>query len=68
MAHPLVLKGDNGSAFISEQLKDLLRTRRILPLYSPPGTPSYNAACETGNRQIKKIAGDLRLPADVDPR
>ena len=45
---PLVLKMDNGSAFIAEDLRALLREHSVLALYSPPGTPSYNGSVEAG--------------------
>ena len=43
---PLVLKSDNGSAFLAEALKGLLRRWQVWPLYSPPGRPGYNGAIE----------------------
>jgi hypothetical protein len=45
---PLVLKMDNGSAFIAEEMKAFLATQRVFPLYSPPCTPSYNGSVEAG--------------------
>jgi transposase InsO family protein len=45
---PLVLKMDNGSAFIAAEMKDLLRDHGVFPLYSPPCTPSYNGSVEAG--------------------
>ena len=45
---PLVLKMDNGPAFIAEDLKTFLATWRVAPLYSPPGTPAYNGSIEAG--------------------
>ena len=45
---PLVIKMDNGSAFIAEEVKALLATQRVFPLYSPPETPSYNGSIEAG--------------------
>jgi transposase InsO family protein len=45
---PLVLKSDNGSAFLSDRWEDLLKLWRIAPLLSPPRTPRYNGACEAG--------------------
>jgi transposase InsO family protein len=73
---PLVLKSDNGSAFIAELTRKLLARRDVWPLYSPPRTPQYNGSCEaTGgamktrtehqaalrNRPGQWIATDLRL-------
>lgn len=45
---PLVLKMDNGSAFISEEVETLLRERGVFALFSPPGMPSYNGSVEAG--------------------
>ena len=45
---PLVLKSDNGSAFISHRWKELLERWQIAPLLSPPRTPRYNGSCEAG--------------------
>lgn len=49
---PLVLKMDNGSAYISELFSALLDAHGVLPLYSPPGMPRYNGGREAGNGQI----------------
>ena len=53
---PLVIKFDNGSAFITDEVKALLCQQGVLPLYSPPGTPSYNGAVEAGIGSIKTRA------------
>ena len=45
---PLLIKWDNGSAFIAEDTRKFLESRDVLPLYSPPGLPSYNGSCEAG--------------------
>ena len=45
---PLVLKMDNGSAFISAEVENLLREHRVLALFSPPHTPAYNGSVEAG--------------------
>ena len=50
---PLVLKSDNGSAFISDDTRKLLERWGVLPLFSPPHTPSYNGGCEAGNNAMK---------------
>jgi hypothetical protein len=39
---PLVLKADNGSAFIDHRVLDLLRTWNVKILYSPVAYPQYN--------------------------
>lgn len=53
---PLVLKADNGAAFISEMLKRFLDKAGIFLLLSPPGTPRYNGACEAGIGSLKTRA------------
>jgi len=45
---PLVLKMDNGSAFISAEVESVLREHGVLALFSPPGTPAYNGSVEAG--------------------
>lgn len=50
---PLVLKSDNGGAFIDGDVKALLERHGVKPLYSPEGTPSYNGAVEAGIGSIK---------------
>jgi len=45
---PLVLKMDNGSAFIADEVKSFLAENGVLPLYSPPYMPSYNGSIEAG--------------------
>jgi transposase InsO family protein len=50
---PLVLKSDNGSAFLAEASKRFLATWQVWPLYSPPGTPGYNGAIEATIGSLK---------------
>ncbi len=45
---PLVLKSDNGSAFVAAQFRALVAAWQVCPLFSPPRTPSYNGSCEAG--------------------
>jgi transposase InsO family protein len=45
---PLVLKMDNGPAFIAEAVERLLQERGVFALFSPPGTPAYNGSVEAG--------------------
>jgi len=45
---PLVLKSDNGSAFIADETRKMLEEMKVFLLLSPPGTPEYNGACEAG--------------------
>jgi len=51
---PLVLKSDNGSAFCAEGMCGFLRSHGVWPLFSPPGTPAYNGACEAGIGSMKQ--------------
>jgi len=53
---PLVMKSDNGSSFIAEQVTEFLRERGVLPLFSPPGTPRYNGSIEAGIGSLKTRA------------
>jgi len=52
---PLVLKSDNGSAFISDAFHELLETAGTEPLYSPPCRPQYNGALERANGTLKEL-------------
>lgn len=45
---PLVLKADNGSNLICAEAQAPMRAAAVELLRSPPGTPSYNGACEAG--------------------
>jgi len=45
---PLLAKADNGSPFISQELKDLLRLWEVTLLLSPPYWPQYNGSIEAG--------------------
>ena len=42
---PLVIKADNGPAFISAEMADLLESCGVVLLLSPPHTPRYNGSC-----------------------
>jgi transposase InsO family protein len=53
---PLVLKHDNGSAFVSEEMRELASRWGVLLLFSPPGTPSYNGSIEAGIGGLKARA------------
>jgi transposase InsO family protein len=55
---PLVLKSDNGSAFIAGETLQLLQTWQVQVLFSPPQTPSYNGAIEAGNGSLKARTQD----------
>jgi hypothetical protein len=53
---PLVLKADNGSAFISDVLRDFCERHAITLLFSPPRCPRFNGACEVSGRWAKHRA------------
>jgi transposase InsO family protein len=50
---PLVLKSDNGSAFCSGGVEELLEKERVIPLFSPPYRPQYNGAIEASIGALK---------------
>jgi len=50
---PLVLKSDNGPAFIAEILAAVLRDWGVSQLFSPPYHPQYNGALERSNGTLK---------------
>jgi transposase InsO family protein len=50
---PLVIKCDNGSAFISAVVSELLAKRDVMVLFSPPHLPRYNGAIEAGIGSLK---------------
>jgi transposase InsO family protein len=53
---PLVMKIDNGPPFRADLTKALLREFHVQVLYSPPCTPEYNGAAETGVGSLKTFA------------
>ena len=50
---PLVVKADNGSAFIADATRDFLFPFRVNLLFSPPHTPGYNGSIEAGIGSLK---------------
>ncbi len=63
---PLVLKMDNGSAFIAEALQKLLRPE-VTPLFSPPYYPRYNGAIEAGIGSLKPEPRHTQPAMDIPP-
>lgn len=53
---PLVLKLDNGSAFISERVAAFCRRHGITLMHSPVRRPSWNGTCEVSGRWAKRRA------------
>ena len=62
---PLVVKSDNGSAFIDERVRHLLAENSVQHLFSPPYWPRYNGACE---RAIGWLKTRVRHLAELDLR
>jgi transposase InsO family protein len=50
---PLVLKTDNGSAFIADATREFLFPFGVNLLFSPPRTPRYNGSIEAGIGSLK---------------
>ena len=50
---PLVMKSDQGSAFVSQLMRELLQKWHVTPLFSPKRLPQYNGALERSNRTNK---------------
>lgn len=50
---PLVLKSDNGSAFIAWLTETLLKWWNVVHLLSPPRRPGYNGVVEVGMQWLK---------------
>ena len=51
---PLVVKHDNGGAFVAHQTQALLRAHEVVALRSPPRTPQYNGSCERAGGVLKQ--------------
>jgi transposase InsO family protein len=67
---PLVLKSDNGSAFLDAEVRALLGQWQVFPLYSPPRTPQYNGACEASIGSLKRRTQrqvQVRTAANAEP-
>jgi hypothetical protein len=50
---PLVLKSDNGSAFIADLTREAMLQAVVAQLFSPPKRPEYNGALERSNGVLK---------------
>ena len=50
---PLIMKSDQGSAFISAAMQRLLERYHVTPLFSPKRRPQYNGALERANSTHK---------------
>jgi len=51
---PLVVKHDNGGAFVAHRTQALLRGHGVVALRSPPRTPQYNGSCERAGGVLKQ--------------
>jgi transposase InsO family protein len=65
---PLVLKADNGPAFVATKTRAFLAAHGVTLLYSPAYTPSYNGACEAGNGTVKHLAHGIACRHDRPER
>jgi transposase InsO family protein len=52
---PLVIKSDNGSAFVSDLTLTFWRNHQVEALFSPAGYPGYNGALERSNSTLKSL-------------
>lgn len=50
---PLILKSDQGSAFVAAAMRQLLQRWQVTPLFSPKRRPQYNGALERANSTHK---------------
>jgi hypothetical protein len=50
---PAVVKSDNGSSLVCDEVRIVLAYWGILALVSPPACPGYNGACEAGINSLK---------------
>jgi transposase InsO family protein len=62
---PLVLKSDNGSAFIKSDFQDLLARHGTQWLPSPARSPWYNGGCEAGNGTLRIRTNHFAGPTGV---
>jgi transposase InsO family protein len=60
---PLVLKSDNGSAFIAAETLDLLAEHGVVALFNPARRPQYNVGCERGGSILKGYTYQVALRA-----
>ena len=51
---PLVLKSDNGSAFVADEFRTWLDHQQVVHLRSPVRMPCFNCACEAGIGAAKR--------------
>ncbi len=63
---PLVLKNDNGSAFLAEVTKQAMREAEVAQLFSPPAHPEYNGQLERSNGVLTTYT-DLHAVAEGHP-
>jgi transposase InsO family protein len=54
---PLVLKSDNGSAFIAELLGEAITLAQVVQLFSPAYRPQFNGTLERSNTTNKTYTG-----------
>jgi hypothetical protein len=60
---PLVLKSDNGSAFVAEAMQEAMQAEQVIQLFSPAGRPSYNGGLERSNSVNKMFTAQHAVGA-----
>ena len=60
---PLVVKSDNGSTLIAEEVEKVMKKYGVIYLLSPPYYPKYNGSCEAGHGSIKTRAHHMAARA-----
>ena len=63
---PLVLKSDNGSAFVAAKTKELCSDEAVQTIFNPPACPSYNGALEASNAWLKRDLAHLASQVEED--
>ncbi len=53
---PMIIKEDNGSAFKTDEFRELLKRWGVIFLMSPPYYPEYNGSAESGIGTLKTYA------------
>jgi hypothetical protein len=56
---PLVLKLDNGSGFISEEVRSLCARYQVILLFSPPHSPWYQGSIERGMQSVRDTIDEI---------
>jgi transposase InsO family protein len=62
---PVVLKCDNGSAFTSAVVEEMLAEHEVAGLFTPPHWPRYNGSVEAGIGSLKERTDACRRGVDT---